>query len=247
MVEVVAGLGYGASGQLMDVHRPVGAAELLPVVLLWHGRGPDERDVLAPVARAAAAFGLVVLVPDWRPDAADGGRAQLRESVDFARRRAADLGGDGGRIVLAGWSLGGKAAVGVGTHPDGIDGWRPSAVVGIAGAYDSPAPATGTAPLDDLRTGAVPVPVRLVHGSADTVVDAARSRELRTALQALGHPVSYDEVATDHAGVVMTEYVPERARCLPSTAAHALHAGALTATVLARAAGVLGDAGSGQG
>jgi predicted dienelactone hydrolase len=46
-----------------------------PVVLLWHGVGPDERDVLEPLARATAALGLMVFVPDWQSDAPDGGRA----------------------------------------------------------------------------------------------------------------------------------------------------------------------------
>ena len=83
-----------------------------------------------------------------------------------------------------------------------------------------------------------PVPVWLVHGTADPVVDVERSRELRTALAERGRPVSLDEVATDHAGVIMTEFVPAHDRCLPSTADHAVEAGLLTARVLARAAGV---------
>ncbi|MEV5972314.1 alpha/beta hydrolase [Streptomyces sp. NPDC051921] len=210
-------------------------------MLLWHGRGPDERDVLAPIARAAAERGVVVLVPDWRPDAPDGGRAHLRESADFARQQVAAFGGDPERIVLAGWSLGAKAAMGVALDPAGFGTWRPLAVVGIAGAYGSAAPTTGTAPIDDVRRGGrpmTPIPVWLVHGTADPVVDVERSRELRTALEEQGRPVTLDEVATDHAGVIMTEFVPEHARCLPSTADHAVAAGSRTADVLARAAGI---------
>ncbi|CAK7286121.1 alpha/beta hydrolase [Streptomyces misionensis] len=111
-VVVTAGLRYGPGGKLMDVYRPTGTPGPAPVVLLWHGRGPDERDVLAPVARAAAELGVLVLVPDWRPDAPDGGRTHLMESAAFVRQRVAGLGGDPGRVVLAGWSRGGKAAVG---------------------------------------------------------------------------------------------------------------------------------------
>ncbi|MFI9787963.1 alpha/beta hydrolase [Kitasatospora sp. NPDC051984] len=232
---------YGASGKLMDVHRPADAPEPVPAVLLWHGRGPDERDVLAPVARAAAERGVVVLVPDWRPDAPDGGRTHLRESAAFARQHVAEFGGDPERIALAGWSLGGKAAVGVAVNPGAFGDWRPQAVVGIAGAYGSVAPTTGTVPLDDLRVGGdegAPVPVWLVHGTADAVVDVERSRELFTALTERGRPVLLHEDVTDHAGVIMTEFVPEHARCLPSTADHAVRAGTRTAEVLARAAGV---------
>ncbi|MFJ3926241.1 alpha/beta hydrolase [Streptomyces sp. NPDC090022] len=242
-VEVVVrtGITYGASGQVLDVYQPAGASEPVPAVLLWHGRGPDERDVLAPVARAAAGLGVVVLVPDWRPDAPDSGRTHLRESADFVRRNVADFGGDPERIALAGWSLGGKAAVGAALNPAAFDGWRPRAVVGIAGAYGSVAPTTGTVPIDDLRRGGdlLPSPrVWLVHGTADPVVDVERSRELRAALEEHGWPVSLDEVATDHAGVIMTEFVPEHDRCLPSTAGHAVEAGSRTADVLARAAGI---------
>ncbi|MGW1537410.1 alpha/beta hydrolase [Streptomyces aureus] len=240
-VVVRTGLGYGADGRLMDVYRPAGASNPVPAVLLWHGRGPDERDVLAPVARAAAELGVIVLVPDWRPDASDGGRTHLRKSAAFARQNVADFGGDPERIVLAGWSLGGKAAVGVALNPVAFGGWRPQAVVGVAGSYASTAPSTGTVPIEDLRRGGgplPPVPVWLVHGTVDPVVDVERSRELHSALMDQGRPTSLDEVATDHAGVIMTEYVPERHRCLPSTAAHALEAGSRTADVLARAAGI---------
>ncbi len=242
-VEVVVrtGLKYGACGKLMDVYQPACASQPGPVALLWHGRGPDERDVLAPVARAAAKLGVVVLVPDWRSDAADGGRTHLRESADYVRHNAADFGGDPERITLVGWSLGGKAAVAVAVNTAAFGNWRPHAVVGIAGAYHSVAPTTGTVPLDDLRLGdsmVPPVPVWLVHGLADDVVDVERSRELATALEKRNWPVSLTEVATDHAGVIMTAFDPGRDRCLPSAAGHAVEAGARTAGILARAAGI---------
>ncbi|WP_073921898.1 alpha/beta hydrolase [Streptomyces sp. CB03911] len=241
-IDVRTGLRYGGSGQRLDVYRPAVAPRTAPVVLLWHGRGPDERDVLAPLARAAAGLGLVVLVPDWRSDAPDGGSAHLRDSVDFARRTAADFGGDARTFVLAGWSLGAKAAVAAALDPAALDGRRPTAVVGIAGAYGTAAPVTGTAPIEDLatgRTGSVaPIPVRLLHGTADQVVDAGRSRELHAALAARGWPVTLDEVDSDHAGVVMTAYAPQLGRCVPSAADHAVRAGRRAAALLAEAAGI---------
>ena len=89
MSEIAASAGpsvtYEASGKLLDVHRPADTPETTPTVLLWHGRGPDERDVLAPLAREAAALGLTVVVPDWRPDAPDGGWGHLLASVRFVR------------------------------------------------------------------------------------------------------------------------------------------------------------------
>ncbi|GAA2615664.1 alpha/beta hydrolase [Streptomyces tubercidicus] len=236
--ETVRGLVYGPSGKQLDVHRPAGASGAAPTVLLWHGLGPDERDVLEPLARTAAARGLLVLVPDWRSDAADGGRSHLLESLSFARKEAGGLGGDGESLVLAGWSAGAGAALGVALWPESVAGWRPRAVVGVAGRYDLLARTTGTAPLDDLAAGRDPgVPVHLVHGTRDTVLDARYSRDLTEALRAAGRATTLQETDTDHAGVTMTAYDPAADRCLPTTAEHAVRAGRLVAGVLAAAGG----------
>ncbi|MFJ9414527.1 alpha/beta hydrolase [Streptomyces sp. NPDC101227] len=233
-VETERGLVYGPSGKRLDVHRPAGATGPWPTVLLWHGIGPDERDVLEPLARAAAARGLLVLVPDWRSDAADGGRSQLLESLAFAGKEAGGLGGDGESCVLAGWSAGAPAALGVALRPQGAAGPRPSAIVGVAGRYDLPARTTGTAVLADLAAGLAPaVPVRLVHGADDTVVDARHSRDLAAALRSAGLPVTLQEPGTDHAGVIMTAFDPAANRCRPTTAEHAVRAGHLVADALA--------------
>ncbi|MEU7434674.1 alpha/beta hydrolase [Streptomyces sioyaensis] len=239
-VETVRGLIYGPSGKQLDVYRPTGASSgPAPTVLLWHGIGPDERDVLEPLARTAAERGLLVLVPDWRSDAADGGRAHLLESLAFARKEAGGLGGDGESCVLAGWSAGAGTALGVALRPEIADGWRPRAVVGVAGRYDLPARTTGTAPLADLGAGRAPaVPVHLVHGSRDTVLAARYSHHLAEALRAAGRAVTLQEPETDHAGVIMAEYDPAADRCVPTAAEHAVRAGRLVAGVLANAAGM---------
>ncbi|MFJ7067826.1 alpha/beta hydrolase [Streptomyces sp. NPDC101115] len=236
---MAGGLTYGASGQRLDVYRPAAASEASPVVLLWHGRGPDERDVLAPLARAAASLGVVCFVPDWRPDADDGGRTHLRESALFVQQNAAAFGGDTGRIALAGWSLGGNAAVAAAMDPLALDGWRPRAVVGVAGAYTRPQPLTGRAPIDELAKAEMTlpaIPVRLVHGTADPVVAVQQSRQFHTALQRQGWPAWLDEPETDHAGVIMTEYDPGSQRCRPSDTPHVVEAGIRTARLLADAA-----------
>ncbi|MFC8717518.1 alpha/beta hydrolase [Kitasatospora sp. NPDC057198] len=224
-------LAYGPDRRAVDVHRPDGPPGPLPTVLLWHGRGPDERDVLAPLARAAAALGVLVAVPDWRPDAPDGGRSHLLDSAAFARELA-----DGAPLVLAGWSLGARAAVAAALAPAAFDGFRPHAAVGLAGSYDTPAVSTGTVPLDDLRTADRGVPVHLLHGAGDLVVPAERSRALHAALLAHGHPVTHREPPTDHAGAIGGEYSPEARRCLPATGPRALAAGRAAAGLLAAAA-----------
>ncbi|MFJ9458992.1 alpha/beta hydrolase [Kitasatospora sp. NPDC101447] len=224
-----------AHGRLSDVHRPTtGAAGPAPVVLLWHGSGPNERDVLRPLAREAAARGLLVLVPDWSCRQADGGAAELRASLAHARRIAADFGGNPARLVLAGWSLGGREAIALATHPDTPAELRPSAAVGIASQYTDPAVTTGDAPIDHLASGPSPVPIWLVHGTADEIVDVEHTRKLAAAVPT----AALLELPTDHAGVVMTAYSPEARRCLPATDADTLEAGRRTAAVLAEAAGL---------
>ncbi|UGY94419.1 alpha/beta hydrolase family protein [Streptomyces gobiensis] len=237
---VTHALAHGLNGKPIDIYRP-GAADpgSLPTVLLWHGRGPDERDVLQPLAETAARLGAAVLVPDWRSDAPDGGRAHLLDSLEFAREYAASPGGGADRLVLAGWSAGGPAAVGIALRPDLFGGWRPMAALSIAARYDWPSRTTGNSPLSDLaRTSAPPLPVWLVHGTADVVIDSQHSQEFADALHGRGWPVHLEEPDTDHAGVVMTEYVPDLDRCRPTTTDHALLGGTHTARLLTHAAGL---------
>ncbi|MBZ4322019.1 alpha/beta hydrolase [Streptomyces huiliensis] len=231
-------------GQDVDIHRPGGQERGLPVVLLWHGASPDDRGVLGPVAREVAGRGAVVIVPDWRADAEDGGRAALLGSLTWCRANAAAYGGDPGRIVLAGWSAGAPAALGVALRPDVVDGWRPAAVVGIASRYDLPARTTGTPPLADLADPVplaapiTPVPVRLVHGTEDTLMGPECSRAVLAALTGRGWPARLDEPAADHAGVIMAEFDPAAGRCRPSDDEQVRAQGRLTVRALAEAAGV---------
>ncbi|MFI1971851.1 alpha/beta hydrolase [Streptomyces cinnamoneus] len=237
-------LATAPNGKAVDVHRPVTDAAVSPVALLWHGVSPDDRAMLRPLARAVAALGVLVLVPDWRSDASDGGREHLLASLEYARAHAPALGGDTDRFVLAGWSAGAPAALGIALHPELTGGWRPSAVVGVASRYDLPARTTGTAPLDDLAAAApgtpVPVPVDLVHGTEDTLMDIGHSRRLLEALTAQRWPARLEAVRADHAGAAMTEYDPVLDRCRPSEKEEVRAAGELTALVIARAAGIPG-------
>lgn len=237
------------NGKLVDVHRPGTATgpTPLPTVLLWHGTGPDERDILRPVARAVAgsgalgALGALVYVPDWRSDAPDAGRAHLLASLEYARTHAGRHGGDPERIVLAGWSAGAPAALGLALRPEVVGGWRPAAVVGIASRYDLPARTTGTPPLSDLAASGpgipVPVPVHLVHGTADTLMGPAYSRAARDALMARRWPVELEEIAgADHAGAIGMEYDPASQRLRPGTDERVRAAGEQAARTIARAA-----------
>ncbi|MEC4020847.1 alpha/beta hydrolase [Streptomyces sp. H27-D2] len=224
-------------GKSVDVYCPGTGSSPTPTVLLWHGTGPDERDVLGPLAKAVAREGVLVFVPDWRSDVSDAGRAHLLASLRFVRDRADSYGGDADRTVLAGWSAGAGAAMGIALRPELVDGWRPAGVVGIAGRYDLPARTTGADPLSDLvRTSAAPLPVRLVHGASDAVLSHEHSRQFHRALHKYGWPAELAEPATDHAGVIMATFDPRRGRCVPAQSEHALQAGRETARIIAQAA-----------
>lgn len=234
-IRVERDVDYGC-GKALDVYvanRTGAALKPQSVALLWHGAGPDERDVLEPLGCAVAALGVTVLVPDWRSDAPDGGRGHLLSSVSFAREHASRFGGDGDAIVLAGWSRGGKAAAWLALNPMAVDGWRPAGVVCLAAGFSKPALATGTAPASDLASASIaPVPFWLVHGTHDLVVSVAESRKFASLLSEHGWPVHYEELPTDHAGVVMAEYDEEIRRCRPAEALAAVNAGRRAAETL---------------
>ncbi|GGX47218.1 alpha/beta hydrolase [Streptomyces fructofermentans] len=223
---------YSSDGQLLDIHRAASADA--PTVLLWHGRGPAERDVLGALAASVARLGATVVVPDWHPEAPDGGRphlaASLRFTWDFVR--------DPAEIVLVGWSLGGRAAMATALRADPPEGWRPAAVVGIAARYNQPEPLLGLPSPMAVCADAPPLPVHLVHGTADRVCDFANALEFRSVLAACGRPAPLTELATGHSGAVMAEYAPELGRCRPARTGSAHREGLRTAEVIARAAGL---------
>jgi len=201
-----------APGKLLDVHAPEGNADV-PVVLLWHGSGPDERDALAPLAGELADRGVLALVPDWQSDDFGTGAGQLLASVAFARTEARALGADPERIVLAGWSLGANAAAHVGLHPAAADGWSPAALVGLGGSY------TGSPFGDDVFDGTHAAPghrVLLIHGSVDNLVPVERSVVAADRFARRGWAARLRQVGTDHAGVIGTVYDPVRHRCIPT-------------------------------
>ena len=209
------------AGKVLDVHAPTGSHGPAPVVLLWHGSGPDERDALGPLASRIAGQGVLALVPDWQSDDFAAGSRQLLASIGFARDASADLGGDPERLVLAGWSLGANAAAWVGLHPGTLDGWAPAAVVGLGGSYfGSP---FGDDVFADVEAGGEAVGATsgagralLVHGTADSLVPVERSAEAADRLARLGWTVRLRQVGTDHAGVIGTVYDRARGRCVPS-------------------------------
>ncbi|MGW6398028.1 alpha/beta hydrolase [Streptomyces sp. NPDC055134] len=218
----------GREQKPLDIHNSPQADA--PCVLLWHGLGTDERDVMIPLAQGMAERGLTVLVPDWRSDTPDEGRAHLTDSLRFAH----DFAGASRQLVVAGWSAGAGAALGVALDPELFSDRPPAAVVGIAGRYGRPARTTGAVPLQALGRATARVPVRLVHGTEDASVPVDSSRELHEALRAHGWDCALSEQATDHAGVLGCVYNPVAGRCVADASVSAF--GEATAEVVAAVA-----------
>jgi len=201
---------YGL-GQALDIYEPEHPRGSV-AVLLWHGSGRNERDVMEPLARSVATTGVPVIAPDW--NTADGGRGRhhLAASLAFTRDLAESMGL--ARIVLAGWSLGANAGLDLVRTCSILGGWLPDGFVGLSGGFDD---SPYRLPDPSGMTAHPSVPLLLVHGSSDEVVPVGRSRSTFESLRSVGWNVVLREVDTDHAGTIGTIYDPYRRRCVPTS------------------------------
>jgi acetyl esterase/lipase len=207
---VAEGVAYGAGERLkVDVYTPrAAAARPLPVILFFYGGSwnSGRRQGYAFAARALAAQGFVVIVPDYRLVPEVRYPAFLQDcaaAVHWARFHARPFGGDGERIVLVGHSAGAYNAAMLALDPGllGPDRVAVRGFAGLAGPYDF-------LPLDDVSTiaafGAWPrpaetqptshagpgaPPVLLLHGDGDSRVKPRNSRKLAGLLEASGSDV----------------------------------------------------------
>ena len=197
-----------APGRLIDSYGPAAAT----TVLLWHGSGPNEREVLAPLATAVADRGVRVLVPDWDSTSPDGGRADLLRSVKFAREGGA---GSDSRLVVAGWSLGGTAAASLAINARKL-GLDSVPAVCLAGAFGRTDPLSGQPFASFEPSNRTPGSIRLLHGTQDDIVHIEGSRAFAKVLRSAGWEADLTELDTDHAGIVGAGFVADRSRCIPS-------------------------------
>ncbi len=117
VVRRVDGAAYGSDPrQKLDVYAPDGAATPRPVIVFFYGGGWNSgyRGGYAFVARALAARGFVVVVPDYRlvpqvrfPAFVEDAAAAVRWTV----AHVGDYGGDPARIAVAGHSAGAHIAL----------------------------------------------------------------------------------------------------------------------------------------
>ena len=203
-----------------------------PTVLLWHGMQSNARATVRPLAELVASHGVGVVAPDWDSHAADGGRADLLQSVDFARKRTEEP----DRLVLVGWSLGGAAAAGLTLHASEFDVAFAHTLC-LAGAFMARDPIAGGRVDEGLSGGGVGAPFTLLHGIDDDVVPVEASRTFAAMLDRIGWPVEVVELATDHGAIAGATYDPAADGYSPAEDAATL---AVAGDVAARIAAVCG-------
>lgn len=233
--QVGSGIPFGTHGQQLDVWRPAGGAstEKRPLVVFFYGGGwhSGTRQGYAFAARALAARGFVVVVPDYRKVPAVRFPAFVvdgAEAVRWARDHAGDYGGDAQRMALMGHSAGAHIAALLALDPrylfaQCMDPRMIRAVVGLSGPYDFfpftsesataafadwPKPRE-TQPIAFARADAPPM--LLATSDADTTVKPRNATALRDKLHKLGAMVEFrDYGSLSHEDVVMALSKPFR-------------------------------------
>ena len=236
-VELVArNVAYGADPrQKLDIYRPVGARKYLPLLVFAYGGGWDsgERGLYEFAGRSFAKAGYLTMVFDYRlvPGTRFPGFVEdTAASIAWASRHAADYGGDGRRVYLAGHSAGAynMAKVALDQHFLAAQKLNQTLIAGVAllaGPYDflpfdDPsaiaafshfADAAATQPVNFVTRDAPPI--LLIHGKADKTVWPRNSRALAARLQAVGAEqqlIEYDGLG--HVGVLLALSRPMRWR-----------------------------------
>jgi dienelactone hydrolase len=200
-------------------------------VLLWHGMQTDSRGAVAPLAEAIAGHRLAVVVPDWNSHAADGGRADLLGSVEFAREHATNPDG----LVLVGWSMGGLAAAGLTLHSTSL-GVQLGHTVCLAGAFTARDPISGGYVAGD-RVAGLGSPFTLLHGVHDDVVSLTATTTFAAHLRQAGWPVEVVEMDADHGSIAGARYEAADDRYAPSDDPETLGVARDVAARIAAAAG----------
>ena len=193
--------------QQLDIYAPKAGAKPLPVIVFFYGGSwkMGSRKDYGFAAKALAARGFVVVVPDYRlvpqvryPAFVEDGAS----AVAWTQAHAAQYGGAPGKIATMGHSAGGYIALMLAVDPRWLaKAGAPGAIkaaVGLAGPYDfypfDAGAATNafgnapngpdTQPITHVRRGAPPV--LLLQGDADDVVKPRNATMLAAALTAAG-------------------------------------------------------------
>jgi phospholipase/carboxylesterase len=188
-----------------------------PLLVLLHGHGADEHDLLPMVLRldprlAIASVRAPIRIREgsysWMNGNSDAdldeARRAVLESIDHV---VSSTGADAGRVYVAGFSQGAMLALALAlTEPQKIAG---AAVLSgrLAGAIRDHA-----APLDQLRG----FPILVTHGTEDRQIPVRSAREIRQALKGLPVNLEYHEFdgighsVSDQAVSVLDRWLRER-------------------------------------
>ena len=227
-------IGFGSTGQTLDVWRSASPAKAArPVIIFYYGGGwvHGDRRAYAFAARAYAKAGYIVVVPDYRkvPEVRfpsfvqDGAQA-----VKWARDHIAAYGGDPRRIAVAGHSAGAYIAVMLALDPrwlraEGVDPATIRAAIGLCGPYDfypfikersrdamaGVADPAMTQPIHFARADAAPL--LLVSAGNDVQVGAHNAVNLTARMSAIGGRVRHiDYPGLSHENVAMALSKPFR-------------------------------------
>lgn len=233
---LTAAIAYGSHPrQQLDVYRPGKGAGAAPVVVFFYGgawREGNRGDYLF-VGEALAAHGFVAVLADYRlyPEVrfpgfvADGAAA-----VAWARRHAAEFGGDPRQLFVMGHSAGAHIALMLATDARHLDavGMTPqdlAGAIGLAGPYDFlPFKSERTAEVFDppahwpqsqpinFASGREP-PLLLLAGEDDDIVSPGNSTRLAARVGELGGKVEVIRYpGTGHRGILAALAAPLRNR-----------------------------------
>lgn len=181
---------YGPArrGNLLDLYLPRHPQGLAPLFVYVHGGALRTGSRLLgarPLFYRLASAGWAVASIDHRllrgGVPADGPQQDVRAAIEWLADHAAEFGADGSRVVLAGSSSGAGLMTAAALTPD-----LRVPVAGVIGFYGY----WGSVPLDR----ATPVPLLMMHGSADSLVPARDARAFAERARAAGVPVTYAEL-----------------------------------------------------
>ncbi len=232
---VASDIAFGSDPrQMLDIYTPAGSGKA-PVVVFFYGGSwsSGRRQDYAFAARALAAQGFVVVVPDYRlvpqvkfPAFVEDGAA----AVAWTRAHIADHGGDPEHIGVVGHSAGAYIALMLALDAQWLaKAGAPGAIkaaVGLAGPYDFlpfvPGGAADLAlggpgdlaPTQPIRFASADAPpVLLLNGAEDTTVLPRNATNLAAALAAKGVIADvriYPEIG--HIGILLAISKPFRGK-----------------------------------
>lgn len=232
-VRVARGIAYGEDPrQRLDVYAPRQGRASTPVIVFFYGGSWNSgvREGYGFVGRALAAAGFVVVIPDYRlvPQAAfPEFLKDCAGAVRWARAHAAEFGGDGDRLLLAGHSAGAYNAAMLALDPQwlGLDRQAVRGLIGLAGPYDF-LPLDGPVPVAAFGRWARPAetqpitfadrsapPAFLATGAEDRTVLPRNSRALAAKLDAAGVTAEFKVYpGVGHVGIATAIAQPFRRR-----------------------------------